>query len=42
MAGTELPDWAEADVEAAAGRGAVTCGVGAVGAWTEAETGVEG
>lgn len=32
----------ESDVEAAAKRGAVTCGVVAVGAWLEAETGVEG
>lgn len=32
----------ESDVEAATKSGAVTCGVGAVGVWTEAESGVEG
>ncbi len=41
-AGGELTNWAEADVAAATGRGAVTWDAGAVGAWTEAETGVEG
>lgn len=42
LTGAELTNWTEADVEAATGRGAVTWGAGAVGAWIEAETGVEG
>lgn len=42
LIGAELTACAEADVAAATGRGAVTCGSGAVGAWTEAVTGVDG
>lgn len=36
LAGAEPTNWAEADVEATTGRGAVTWGAGSVGAWTEA------
>lgn len=42
MVSADVMNWAETDVEADTGRGVVTWGVGAVGAWTETETCVEG